>query len=232
MRKLFNLLISFPKTVYFNMKVFPLRKAIYLPILIHYKVKLDKCSRGCIKINSQLRPLMIKYGWGEGSFGVFNGNKPQYGGGYLRIANNSKLVFLGKANFSSGISIRIEDGGCIEFGENFSCSVNCFFAANKLIKFGENNLIGWNVNIRDVDGHNIFSCRDLNNDYVLNEPREIVIGDKVWIAAHVHILKGVKVPNNTIIAYKTLLTKSFNEANCIIGGNPNRILKQEVKWCN
>ena len=64
----------------------------------------------------------------------------------------------------------------------------------------------------------------------ISGPDAIIIGDKVWIGAHVHILKGVNIPDNSVIAYRTLLTKSFNEPNSIIGGEANRILKKNIIW--
>ena len=223
--KIFRILLSLPKTVYYNFKIFNFQDAIKLPILFHYKVKIKKCYKGCIDIPIDKKRFLIKYGWGDGSEGILEGLDLTSGGGYLSIDEKSKVIFRGEANFSKGISIRVDNGGTIDFGENFHCNSFCFFASNKLIKFGDNNLIGWKVNIRDVDGHDI-----IENNEVTNKPRKVIIWDKVWIGAHVHILKGVNIPDNSVIAYRTLLTKSFNEPNSIIGGEANRILKKNIIW--
>ena len=40
--KIFRILLSLPKTVYYNFKIFNFQDAIKLPILFHYKVKIKK----------------------------------------------------------------------------------------------------------------------------------------------------------------------------------------------
>lgn len=53
----------------------------------------------------------------------------------------------------------------------------------------------------------------------------------MWIAAKVDILKGTYVSDDSIVAYGTLLTgNQFTKRNCIIGGSPARIIKENVAW--
>lgn len=71
------------------------------------------------------------------------------------IIANGKIEFKGKGNISSGTSIRVDSGNLI-FGNDFSCNNNCFFSCSKGITFGDDVLLGWNINVRDSDGHKIF----------------------------------------------------------------------------
>lgn len=45
------------------------------------------------------------------------------------------------------------------------------------------------------------------------------IGNHVWIASHVDILKGCFVPDGCVLGFKSLVTSKFNDENCIIAGN-------------
>ena len=166
-----------------------------------------------------------------GSVGIFTGEYPSSsGGGYISIRPECKLKFAGKAVIAGGFSIRLDNCGIIEFGKNFVCNSYCFFASNSLIKFGDDCVLGWKVNIRDADGHKIFYIND-NNEKEINTPRNVIIGNHVWIGANTDILKGTHIEADCIIAYGTLLTgQCFNSPNAIIGANPPRVLKEKIGW--
>lgn len=225
-------LLSLPKIIYINFMVFPMAIAIKMPIWVHYRVRIANIHKGCIQIENQnCRCGMIKLGCSMGSAGVFDGEYPLHsGGGYIDIKPECTLRFKGSATIAGGFSIRIDKSGEIEFGKNFTCNSFCFFAANDKIKFGDNCTLGWRVNVRDVDGHDIFSIDDFNKKAV-NGPREVIVGDHVWVAACVDILKGTRILNDSVIAYGTLLTgQQYGESNIIIGGSPAKVLKKSINW--
>jgi hypothetical protein len=56
----------------------------------------------------------------------------------------------------------------------------------------------------------------------------IVLGDDVWIGAHVTILDGVRVGNHTILAAGAVVTKDVPDY-AIVGGNPARVLRMRVE---
>lgn len=55
---------------------------------------------------------------------------------------------------------------------------------------------------------------------------EINIGDNVFIGNRVIVIYGVSIPNNTIVAAGSVVTKSFTEPGYIIGGNPAKIISK------
>ena len=226
MNKYLKYIISFPKTLLFNIKVFELRDAIRLPVYICYNVKLSDYSKGCIVINDKVSFAKIKIGMLDGSLSV---PKTTVGGGNLCIRKGSKLIFNGNADLATGISIRVEQNGIIEFGKNFVCNKSCFFASCKEIHFGDDCILGWNVNIRDVDGHNIYEC---NGDYInrTNHHKAVYIGNHVWIAAFVDILKGAKISDDSIVAYRSCVIKKHEEKNSLIGGYPAKIIRNNLYW--
>ena len=57
----------------------------------------------------------------------------------------------------------------------------------------------------------------------------MVIGSHVWIGCNVLILKGVTVGDGAVIAAGSVVTKDVPAAS-LVGGNPARILKENVTW--
>ena len=62
-----------------------------------------------------------------------------------------------------------------------------------------------------------------------NRDSSITIGNHVWIAADVKILKGVKIGHCSIIVTGSLVTKDVND-NALVGGIPAKILKENINW--
>lgn len=56
----------------------------------------------------------------------------------------------------------------------------------------------------------------------------IVLGDDIWIGAHVSILDGVKVGSHTILAAGAVVTKDVPDY-AIVGGNPARVIRMRKR---
>lgn len=187
------------------------------PVLVSSRIKIGKISRGSIEINSN-RVGTVKIGFG-GVEGVPSSK------GYIRIDDNARVVFSGRASFAQGSVILIGKGATVVYGDGFSAGKNFFQSCNGFNEFGNDVLIGWNVSIRDNDGHTI-----LVNEQENPHTKPIIIGNHVWIGADALLLKGACVQNGSIIATKAVVTKRFEESCCIIGGFPANIIKKNVKW--
>ncbi len=92
---------------------------------------------------------------------------------------------------------------------------------------GKDCMFSNNVLIRTHDGHAIL---DAKTKQVLNFPKDVVIGNHVWIAKNAAILKGVNICDNIVVAANSLLNKSFKDSNIILAGNPAKIVKTGVNW--
>lgn len=64
---------------------------------------------------------------------------------------------------------------------------------------------------------------------IVNNNKEIVIGNHVWIGCRSVILKGVSISDDCVIAANTTVTKSFKDSAIMIGG-VNKILKSNIVW--
>lgn len=127
-----------------------------------------------------------------------------------------------------------QNGGKILFKDNTKIGINSILRSVNSITIGAFTAIGDNVVITDNNNHPIdpdFRKKmrlepqggDLRKwKHADNAP--IVIGENVWIGENVRIQKGVNIGDNSIIAASSVVTKDV-PSNCIVGGNPARILK-------
>ncbi len=88
---------------------------------------------------------------------------------------------------------------------------------------GDNVMFGWDVTIIDGDGHTVFKDG-------IPTLRPYHIGNHVWICAEARILKGVSIPDNSIVAFGSLVTKSFFDNDLLIGGSPADIIQHNIDW--
>ncbi len=97
---------------------------------------------------------------------------------------------------------------------------------HKLV-IGKNAQIGRDISIRTSDGHALFNEGET---LPYNEPKDVLIGDNVWIAQRATILKGSQIPSNSVIGACSLVNKAFNENGVVIAGNPAKIIKRNIRW--
>ena len=55
--------------------------------------------------------------------------------------------------------------------------------------------------------------------------KNVVIGTNSWIGMNSVILPGVKLGEKTVVGAGSVVTKSFEEGNIVIAGNPARVIK-------
>lgn len=95
----------------------------------------------------------------------------------------------------------------------------CYIQALNGIEIGRNVRIAAGVKIISAN-HDV----DDFEKHVKSEP--VIIGDNCWLSANCVILPGVKIGNHTIVAAGAVVTKSFEEGNCILGGVPAKVVKK------
>ena len=65
---------------------------------------------------------------------------------------------------------------------------------------------------------------------MINYPKPIHIGENVWIASNVFVLKGSTILDNSIVALGAVVCKKFEKENVLIACNPSKIIKENVSW--
>ena len=209
----------FIKSLYFNFKIFGL-KGLKMYCIVGPNIRFGSLSRNSISFDNPSFGC-LRLGVGYGSF------KKGYNlTGYVNLEKGARLVVKGKAFFGSGMVLNVSKGAYVELGNDFSANYSCMLSIAKGFRCGENLRLGWDVNILDSDGHSVV---DLNN-IRQNENKEIIIGNNVWIAAKATIMKGIQLADNNIVPYGSVILKSNQKMKCLWGGNPNRVLKENVMW--
>ena len=74
----------------------------------------------------------------------------------------------------------------------------------------------------------ITTNHDSFNPSVHVEPKDIEIGKNCWIGANAVILPGVKLGDHTVVAAGAVVSKSFEDGYCVIGGVPAKKLKDNL----
>lgn len=207
------------KTLYFNFKYLPFCLAIKLPILISKNVYL-RATKGKIIIENFITTGMIEIGYGE--VGIFDDKKSRS----IWFMKGGTVIFKGKAHLGHGTKISVEENAVLILGGNFVISAESSVVISKKISFGNDCTVSWDVLIMDTDFH---SMRD-ENGIIVNNPEEIMIGNKVWIGCRNLILKGAVIPDNSIIAANSLVNKKLEGENQLFAGIPVKILKSKINW--
>lgn len=190
-----------------------------MPVLIRRNMKIEKLRRGQIIIYNE-KKFSIRLGGGKSP--AMNASK-----GCLRLDKTSKIIFKGKATISEGTVIRCDKGGTIQFGDQYYCNCNCYFRSGSMISFGDNCSLGWNVTINTSDGHHIW-----HKNVKVDMDGPVRIGNHVWLTPDVSILKNASIPDNCIVAQKSVVTKEFQDEYCLIGGIPAKVISYNIDWKN
>ena len=144
----------------------------------------------------------------------------------------SNLVGL----YSRTIIITRTPGAEIVIGDNVGISGATIYA-RKRIHIGENTCIGGNAKILDNDFHPIeVEARNTllndpnggNSDLVPAKP--IAIGKNCFIGCNSIILKGTVLGEGCVVGAGAVVSGKF-EDNCVIAGNPARVIKRLKGGC-
>jgi len=205
------------KTIYFNFKYLPFKQAIKIPIKVSKQVYLLHTG-GQIKFDCPIHTGMIQIGYG--GVGIFDKKVSR---SIWEVSGT--VVFKGRANIGHGSKICVMSGTLV-LGNNFKITAESTIVTANKIEFGKDCLLSWEILIMDTDFHNI---KD-QSENILNPPAPITIGNKVWIGCRSLILKGVTIPDNSVIGANSFVCKRLEKENAVYGGQPARLLKEEVIW--
>lgn len=131
-----------------------------------------------------------------------------------------------KGDFSVGRGCRLDVGpnGKITIGKNGYITANSYLIISHNLVIGDNCAISWDCQFLDEDFHSI------SYEGKKNTRNDIIIGNNVWIGSGVKIYKGTQIPDGCVIAANSVVKATFEKQNLLIGGNPARVIKEDVSW--
>lgn len=162
-----------------------------------------------------------------------NGNKL-----FVTINGSDNEICIGKENWIFGnnyISIGADDrhkvkNVKIEIGDNnrFSSIKFSTVNSNTSLSIGNDCMFSERINLLHTDNHPIY---DLNTGKIINPVTDMKIGNRVLICEDATILKNVSIPDGCIIGkFAVVSDKNLTKKNCVIAGNPAKVVKENVMW--
>ncbi len=140
---------------------------------------------------------------------------------------NNTLIIEDNVNIRD-CQIEIDGDNCmINIKKHTIIGHNSYLSAREngtKLSIGEDCMLSRNVKIMTSDGHDI-----LKNSTRINPSKDINIGNHVWLADNVTVLKGTSIGDSSILGINSTLTKSIPN-NSIAVGNPAKVIIGEVNW--
>lgn len=150
----------------------------------------------------------------------------------IYLGSNSKVEIKTSSRTAKRMNIyaNANNVSCI-IEEEFSCHNGLDILLHKennlKVTIGKNCMIGSNVSIRTSDAHTII---DKKSKQILNYGKDVTIGNHVWLARDVSVLKGVKIADNSVVGACSVVTKPLEEENALYVGTPAKKIKSNIEW--
>lgn len=148
----------------------------------------------------------------------------------LTVKGSNNKILIGENGFINGIDLVVEgNGNTVIIGNNAFVldDTRIYVVDGGLFKMGDSCMLSDRIEIRATDNHSII---DLNTNKRINFEKPIILHDHVWLGTGVTLLKGSEIADGCIVGAKSLVTGTFSEKNCIIAGNPAKVIKKNVDW--
>ena len=192
---------SLLQTLYVNLRLFPLRTALKLPVLCGPRCDIGGLRRGAVVLTDPPRPGLVVWGItpsprfsvkGMWTFIRFSRKGCLTCGAGFIVRGGASLVVAGKMTCGRDVLI------------NQRAMVSC----QKQIDIGDHVRVGWDVQMLDSDCHLVYN----ENKRRISVPyRPIRIGRNVWLASRVNVGKGAVVPDYSIVGRGAFINKDFSD---------------------
>lgn len=152
----------------------------------------------------------------------------------IEVGENASLSIGKDVDISLGGRLLVQAYAQVNIGENSSFANNIDMRAGRFskISIGKDCMFSYQIIVLAGDGHAIF---DINSGERRNMSQEnlkgveINIGNHVWIGARNTILGDTKIGNGSMAGAASFVKGKFSN-NCIIAGNPARVIRKDIAW--
>ncbi len=224
MKRLIKLLLDFGflgviKTIKFNLMYFPLREGIYMPVFLTSKVKVHNMGKNRIILHEvgKRKTGLLRIGFLDRDI-----DKPSS----LNIKGTIILRGCGVRSIAPGAIIYVREMAILEINESLSVSFDLKLRCSNKIVIGKDNMWSQYNVVMDSDAHTIY---DENGEHI-NNNKEIIFGDHVWLGCRCIVLKGSKIADGSVIGSGSLVKKQVEIDNAIYGGVGPILLKKNIRW--
>jgi acetyltransferase-like isoleucine patch superfamily enzyme len=163
------------------------------------------------------------------------------------MKTGTKIIFEEGCRLSNCVLRFPQGGGTVIFGKNTSIRLDAKVSASSRIVIGDGtalnrpcNFLAWegqsilvgkdclfsSVKVRTSDMHPLF---DRSTGKRINEPKDVIIEDSVWLGESVIVSKGARIGTGSVIGAASLVTGNI-PAHCVVGGVPAKVIRENVVW--
>lgn len=151
-----------------------------------------------------------------GAQGIFLHNRVFIGeGSHIYVDSlNSKIQLKDKVHISQQVVLRVRFGEII-VGEHVGIGIRSIIRGSGGVEIGKNSLLADQVEL--ISANHIY--KDLHVPIRLQggELKKIVIGEDVWLGAHVIVLAGVTIGKGSVVGAGAVVTKDIPSYSIAIG---------------
>ncbi len=137
----------------------------------------------------------------------------------ISIGHSFTAINTASQRVQIGVWGRGPGQGRVTLGDACLMSPGSRISASDEIILGDGCMLANGAYITDSDWHGSYNRVDR-----ADEPTPVYLGDNVWVGDHATVLKGVTIGDNSVVAARSVVTKSVPE-NVVVAGNPARVVK-------
>lgn len=154
---------------------------------------------------------------------VYIGFNETRSSGALLYIDKRGTLYLGKSvTLRADCKVIVMEGAVVKIGDRTFINDGARIQAAQLVTIGNDCAVGWGSILTDSDMHG------LNGGAVSTEP--VFLGDKVWLAMRVSILKGSKLNDLVVVGAGSMIHRQELTSGWLYAGSPVEKRKEINDW--
>jgi len=155
---------------------------------------------------------------------------------HLFVNGNNNRVFIDAESEIKGLGMCIGNHipaheASVEIGPEFTIEAGGrFFLYNSgnRLKIGRECMFSSSITLRCGESPHLIFDRDTGAYLDISDG--VTIGDHCWVGEGVYITKSVSIGDDCVVGAHSVVTRRFSEDHVALGGNPARVVRENVQW--